>query len=143
MYEIGRVLFLDEDKILVSNLRKKLRKHGLRCCWVSTVASALRKMRHFRPDFVVMDVGLQGINGTAFLACAKKWFPSDYPPPQTIVFSHIMEPEIVEYVKALGAMEYLNKIYGIYPLITFLKRQLAITTNPPLSDLTVPELSLA
>lgn len=134
MYEVGRVLFIDEDRVLISSLKKKLRGHGLRCHWVSTVASALRKMRHFRPDFVVLDLGLKGVDGTAFLTCARKWFPNDYPPPHIVVFSHLMDADIVDYAKEHGVLAYLYKSYGTYPLITLLKQRMAMKRPPPIGD---------
>lgn len=59
----SRILIVEDEEILAENLRDFLLRRVADVCTASSAESALDVARDFRPDYVVLDYSLPGING--------------------------------------------------------------------------------
>lgn len=68
-------------------------------------------MRRFRPDVVLLDINMPGLNGDAAIRAATDLLDAT-PAPRLIVVSGIAENELSRRSQSLGACAYLVKPVG-------------------------------
>ncbi len=77
-------------------------------CEVSDGLEAVRKAEEFRPDLILLDVGLPTLNGIE----AARQIRTLSPKSKILFVSQESSPEIVEEAFRLGAMGYLAKTHA-------------------------------
>jgi CheY-like chemotaxis protein len=65
----GRILFVDDDATLRSFLQEYLEKNGFEVETAASGPEALRLFFHKRPDLVVLDIMMPGMDG--WEVCAR------------------------------------------------------------------------
>ncbi|HBF13134.1 MAG TPA: hypothetical protein DDW49_07080 [Deltaproteobacteria bacterium] len=114
------ILIVDDDPALQSMLTKRLHANGYSCRLASSVEEALETFKKNRPDLVILDLAFQKTDGTAFLKYARDLDTEPNTPP-VIVLSGVSNREVVDYVKYLGAKEFMTKPYESSELLSLVE----------------------
>lgn len=101
------VLIIEDDKFLRSLLVLKLKTEHFSVIEAVDGEEGLEKMKKEKPDIVVLDLILPGIDGFTFLEEVKKDTVIGSIP--VIVLSNLGQREDIERARALGARDYLIK----------------------------------
>jgi DNA-binding response OmpR family regulator len=67
-----RVLVVDDDADLVLGLRVRLEAMGYEMTGASDAEVAMAAVRSYRPDVIILDLGLPGEDGLAFLGRLRR-----------------------------------------------------------------------
>lgn len=113
------VLVVEDDENLQRVLRAGLRAHDYRVVSVKTAEDAIREAKTRNPDAIILDLGLPGISGLAFMTNVREW--SQAP---VIVISALGSEQ--DKVRALdhGADDYLTKPFGMQEFLARLRLSL-------------------
>ena len=105
--KLVRVLLADDHQLVRAGFRSLLQQHA----WIEVVAEAasgheaLRLIAEHRPDIVMMDVAMPGLNGLEATARVKK----DHPRTRVLIVSMTASEEHVLQALRAGAAGYLLK----------------------------------
>lgn len=113
-----KILVVDDDPDIQVLLKKRLESQGFVCECAPNIEVALQKLHDEEPNLVILDLGFQGTDGTAFLKSAKQWVPERSHVPSVIVLSGHHEQDIVDYVLDLGANAFIKKPFDPDSLIS-------------------------
>lgn len=106
MEEKKRILFVDDEPMILDGLRRMLRKQ--RTVWdmsfVTSGAKALEKMKAHPVDVVVTDMHMPGMDGAEFLAEVRR----RYPDVIRIMLSGYVKPEVTQRAMPV-AHQFLSK----------------------------------
>ena len=119
-YQAGRaaaVLVIDDDATARALLRRHLTRAGYRVDEAADGRTGLARARAFRPDAIILDVVMPGMDGWAVLAALKtERTLADIP----VVMVTILDEERMGF--ALGAADYLTKPIDRTRLVATLDR---------------------
>jgi twitching motility two-component system response regulator PilH len=104
---MARVLIVDDSPTDVQNLRSLLQKAGHTVSDVSSGEDAIATVRAEKPDVVIMDVVMPGVNGFQATRMLSK-DPATAHIPVVVVSSKNQETDRVWALRQ-GAKEYLTK----------------------------------
>jgi len=133
MSESARVLVVDDEVQIVKALTVNLQALGYQVDSAGTGEEALRKASDHRPDAVILDLGLPGIDGIDVIRGLRGW--TKVP----IIVLSVMEEER-EKITALdaGADDYVTKPFGMGELVArlraALRRSLHSDENAPVIE---------
>ena len=108
MSEAGpRVLVVDDEMAIRRFLRASLSAHGYSFGEAASGEEALQVVPAFRPDVIVLDLGLPGVDGAEVTRCLREWTETP------IIVLSVRDSEL-EKVAALdaGADDYITKPFG-------------------------------
>ncbi|MBI4411808.1 MAG: response regulator [Deltaproteobacteria bacterium] len=120
-----RILIIEDDTMAQYLLKKRLSHGGYRCIGVSSAEKALEILEKTDPDLVILDLGLQRADGTAFLSHAKDWLPPGRKVPPILVMSGHDHQDIVDYCFEHGAKAFIRKPLKPENLLSLVERSLA------------------
>jgi two-component system KDP operon response regulator KdpE len=126
----GRVLVVDDEVEMQRALRTGLRYHGFDVHAVGTGEEAIRENATWRPDVILLDLGLPGMDGFATLRALR-------PATRAGVIVVSVMPGEKDKVRALdaGADDYLVKPFGTEELVAriraVLRRQADVPAGEP------------
>ncbi|KKU51901.1 MAG: hypothetical protein A3H69_00280 [Candidatus Sungbacteria bacterium RIFCSPLOWO2_02_FULL_47_9] len=103
----ARLLIIEDDVFLRNLLVNKLAKDGYVISDAIDGPSALKLLETERPDLILMDLLLPGMDGFAVLREMKK--SPELAKIPVIVLSNLGSQEDIDRVMALGASDYLIK----------------------------------
>jgi DNA-binding response OmpR family regulator len=108
-----RILLADDDVAISALLRPILERSGYRVATVGDGESALRQVRELRPDLIVLDVLMPGLNGRE--VCRRLRASGDWTP--VIMLTQV--DSTLDRVQSLeeGADDYLAKPFDAHELI--------------------------
>lgn len=111
-----RVLIVDDEHAIRRFLRASLSAHGYAVFEAVTGEEALNAMFTTRPDIVILDLGLPGMDGVEVTTRLREW--SAIP----VVILSVRNDE-AEKIRALdaGADDYLTKPFGVGELLARLR----------------------
>jgi len=138
----GRILVVDDEVEMQRALRTGLAYRGFDVRAVASGEEALREAAAWRPDVVLLDLGLPGLDGFATLERLR-----DRSRAAVLVIS--VMPGESDKVRALqlGADDYLVKPFGMEELAArisaVLRRQADVTSGEPVLDLGALVVDLA
>lgn len=104
-----KVLIIEDDKFLRELLGKKLSSLGYNSILAVDGEEGLEKIKSEKPDVVLLDLILPGINGFEVLENSKK-DPTINEIP-IIILSNLGQKEDIEKGKGLGAKDFLVKAH--------------------------------
>jgi two-component system KDP operon response regulator KdpE len=121
-----RVLVVDDEPQIRRALATNLEIRGYEVDLAATGEDALRMAGERRPDVVVLDLGLPGIDGLQVITGLRGW--TDVP----IIVLSVRESEAAK-VAALdaGADDYVTKPFGIDELLARVRASVRRSTPPP------------
>ncbi len=126
----GRVLVVDDEVEMRRALRAGLGYHDFDVHVVGSGEEAIREAAAWRPDVILLDLGLPGMDGFATLKALR-------PAARAAVIVVSVMPGEKDKVRALdaGADDYLVKPFGIDELVAriraVLRRQADVTAGEP------------
>jgi two-component system, OmpR family, KDP operon response regulator KdpE len=135
-----RVLVVDDEPQLQRFLHATLEVHQYDVALAATGAAALEQVASWRPDLVLLDLGLPGISGLDVIRRVREW--SDVP---VIVLSVREREEDKVAALNLGADDYLTKPFGTNELLARIQvalRHAARVRLPQEPVITVGDLRL-
>jgi DNA-binding response OmpR family regulator len=113
-----KIFVLDDDKTLTKILQAFLQENGYEVTVSNDGEDALAKIEHNRPDLLVLDVVMPGMNGYAFLFEMRKFeFGVAIP---VIVLT--CKEEMADIFKVEGVKEYLIKPFPNKDLLDKIKK---------------------
>jgi DNA-binding response OmpR family regulator len=123
------VLIVEDDRNIGNLVRQYLERDGYRVAWVRSGEDGLAELARLRPDLVVLDVGLPGIDG--FEVCRRVRAAGETP-----VIMLTARDEEVDRVLGLelGADDYVPKPFSPRELVARVKAVLRRTQPKPPSD---------
>ena len=102
-----KVLIVEDDNFLRSLTAKRLEKEGYAVAVAVDGESALVTAQDAKPDLILLDLLLPGLDGFAVLGKLKAH--DDLKKVPVIVFSNLGQKEDIEKAKLLGAEQFLIK----------------------------------
>jgi DNA-binding NtrC family response regulator len=116
------VWIIEDDKSLGTLLLEEIRDAGLDGHWKASAEEAIQDMEQLRPDLIVCDLRLPGMNGLTFLKKILDDAPNS-PPGFLIITAFGTIPKAVEALKA-GADDFLTKPLDLEYFMLSVKRTL-------------------
>jgi two-component system, OmpR family, KDP operon response regulator KdpE len=138
----GRVLVVDDEVEMQRALKAGLRYHDFEVHAVGSGEEALREAASWRPDVILLDLGLPGMDGFATLAALR-------PSTRAGVIVVSVMPSEKDKVRALdaGADDYVVKPFGTEELVAriraVLRRQADVRSGEPIVRCGDLEIDLA
>jgi DNA-binding response OmpR family regulator len=106
---MAKVLIIEDDKFLRELIAQKLIKEGFEVLEAVDGEEGMRKVKEERPDLILLDLILPGIDGFEVLSRIKQ-DPALSPIP-VIILSNLGQKDDVEKGMKLGAIDYLIKAH--------------------------------
>lgn len=103
-----RVLVVDDELAIRRFLRTSLQAHGYTIYEANTGEDALVEVTDKRPDLVILDIGLPGIDGVEVTRRLREWSDLFI----LILSVHDQERDIIAALDA-GMDDYLTKPFGV------------------------------
>ena len=138
----GRVLVVDDEVEMQRALRAGLQYHDFDVHTVGSGEEAIRESAAWRPDVILLDLGLPGMDGFATLRALR-------PATRAAVIVVSVMPGEKDKVRALdaGADDYVVKPFGTEELVAriraVLRRQADVTAGEPVVRTGDLEIDLA
>ncbi len=121
----GRVLIVDDDPVILRLLQVNFRLEGYEVQTASRGHEVLQKAREWRPEIVILDVMMPGIDG--WEVCRRLKEDPDIGSVPVIFLSARAQDEDRERGYALGVVEYVTKPFDPAHLVGIVRRTLAET----------------
>lgn len=103
------ILIIEDDKFLRELIARKLKKEGFAISEAVDGEKGLKKTKTEKPDLVLLDLILPGIDGFEVLAEIKKdHIAAEIP---VIILSNLGQKDDIERGLKLGAVDYLIKAH--------------------------------
>ena len=115
-----RILIADDDIDLRATLVRLLGRFGYGCLTASSGAEAIQVMQAERPDLVVTDLHMPGIDGVAVARCAREHSP---PIPVVLMTAYPMRVTHRQ-VQEAGATTHVEKPFASLDLVNAVQRAL-------------------
>ncbi|MFZ3054964.1 MAG: response regulator [Minisyncoccales bacterium] len=106
---LKKILLIEDDKFLRELMNKKLLTMGYDVTCASDGETGLVAIKESKPDVVLLDLILPGINGFEVLEKAKK--DPDTASIPVIILSNLGQSEDIEKGLKLGAKDFLVKAH--------------------------------
>jgi two-component system KDP operon response regulator KdpE len=111
-----KVLIVDDEHAIRRFLRTSLNAHGYEVYEAATGEDAILKTVNIRPDLIIMDLGLPGINGIEVTKRIREWTQT----PIVILSVQNQDTDKIEALDA-GADDYLTKPFSVGELTARLR----------------------
>ena len=140
---VFHILVVDDDTLLRRSLAFSLEQAGYRASTAANAEDALALARRDRPDLVILDIGLPGMDGLG----ALRYFSTQIGVP--VIFLTARRRELDEILGLeLGADDYVTKPFDVDVLLAriklVLRRSIPAATHPAgPSPLTVGDMTIA
>jgi two-component system KDP operon response regulator KdpE len=113
---VTRVLVVDDEPQILRGLRTNLRARGYEVDSAENGEAALDVAARSRPDVVILDLGLPGIDGIDVIRGLRAWSSM----PIIVLSAREQEPEKIAALDA-GADDYVTKPFGMGELLARLR----------------------
>ena len=118
----ARILVIDDDPAVVDILVTYLREEGYGVLGALTSDEGLRLFISSRPDLVLLDITLPGMNGIEVLERIRSINPTS----RVIMVTGNTDPRLAREAFELGAFAYIDKPFDF----AYLKRVVAMALPP-------------
>ncbi len=102
-----KVLIVEDEETLSQMYSMKFEKEGFDVKASLDGADALEQAKSFKPDFILLDIILPGLDGFSVLGSLKE--DKDLKKVPVIMLTNLGQSEDIEKGKKLGAIDYLVK----------------------------------
>ncbi len=117
----ARILIVDDEPDMVENLSRILTRAGHHCLSTTEPRRALELLESDRPDLLITDLKMPGMDGMELLRHARSLDPAT---PVIVITAFASIESAVEAMKE-GAFDYLPKTFSIDQLTVVVNRALA------------------
>jgi DNA-binding response OmpR family regulator len=115
---MAKILVIDDEPGIRDLLDTLLSEKGHDVILADTGEKGLEVFRRARPDVVVLDLKMPGMDGLTVLQQVRR----DNPKQPVIILTGAGTPESEEQVRKLGVTEYVEKQFSLHLLGEALKR---------------------
>ncbi len=129
----GRVLVVDDDRDMVTTLCDILSLKGWTAEGAHSGEEALVRARERKPNLVLMDIRMQGMNGVDALRALRR----EHPSLRVVLMTAYSAATLVDEAREAGALDVLRKPIDPSALLTFLapmadtsRRVVVLEDNP-------------
>ncbi len=122
----ARVLVVDDEPAILRTLERTLSRHGLDVDTAVTGEDALERYERARPDLVVLDLGLPGIDGLEVIRRIR----ASAATPIVVLSARDTEREKIAALD-MGADDYVTKPFGADELLARIRVALRHLARPP------------
>jgi len=128
-----KVMIIEDEKILVDILQKKLEKEGYDIYTAMDGKSGLEKIKEVKPDIILLDIIMPRLNGYEVLEVLKKEYGDKC--PAVIIISNSGQPVEIDKAMRLGAKDYIVKAqFTPEEVVVKVKNLLGGTSVKPVVD---------
>ena len=120
---MAKILVIDDEEGIRNLLDTLLRRKGYDVVLAASGPTGLELFRRERPDVVVLDLKMPGMDGLTVLQQVHSLNPKQ----PVIVLTGAGTPEREQQVRALGVTEFVEKEFSLHRLGDALKRLLQCT----------------
>ncbi len=121
----ARILVVDDEIEILRALQRSLTAHGYEVFTASTGEEALEAIIHYRPDLMLLDLGLPGISGLE--VCKRVRTQSNLP----IIVLSVKDTERDKVLALdLGADDYVSKPFGMNEVLARIRVALRHAAQP-------------
>ena len=117
---MAKILVIDDEVGIRDLLDTILRRKGYDVVLAESGAKGLELFRRERPDVIVLDLIMPGMDGLTVLQQVRSLNPKQ----PVIILTGAGTPETVRQVRALGVTEFVQKEFSLHLLGDALKRLL-------------------
>ena len=117
------VLVVDDDESTGDAIRRLLGRMGYTAQWASGGAEALATLQSEKPDLVVLDWMMPGMNGLEVLRVLRS-DPATRQLP-VIIYTAASSPAVAQLAADHGAQDCVLKTGGFFPLYDSIQRHVA------------------
>lgn len=129
MKKKSRVLVVDDEPGIRKFLRVSLTAHEYEVREAATGAEALAQAPEYRPDLVVLDMGLPDLTGLEVIGFLREWSAAP-----VLVLSVMGDEKLKVAALDAGADDYLTKPFGLPELLARVRAALRRAQNLPAED---------
>lgn len=120
-YPSKTVLVVEDSPTEAENVRAALTDKGLIVVWANDGPSGLQKTKEIRPDLIVMDINMPGMNGFEVVQAIKQ--DPEYAAIPVIMLTSSETPESVLKGFGLGAVDFIPKdVFAMAVLVETIKQ---------------------
>ncbi len=112
----ARILIIEDEAQIRKLLRVSLSAHGYHVEEVATGKEGMTRAASFKPDLIILDLGLPDIDGKTVVQRIREWSVT----PILILSARDQEQEKVDSLDA-GADDYITKPFGVSELMVRLR----------------------
>ncbi|MBA3913738.1 MAG: sigma-54-dependent Fis family transcriptional regulator [Acidobacteriales bacterium] len=112
------ILIIDDEELTLRTISRGLRQEGYEVCTAGTGEEGLALFEREKPDVILLDIVLPGIDGVEVLRRVKQASPATL---VVMMSAYHLVDRAVEAMK-LGAYDYLIKPFHLADLVTTLQR---------------------
>jgi DNA-binding response OmpR family regulator len=106
---MAKILIIEDDRFLRELIARKLKNEGYEVLEAVDGEEGLKRIKEEKPDLILLDLILPGIDGFEVLAKAKE--DPDTAQIPVIILSNLGQREEIERGLKLGAIDYLIKAH--------------------------------
>lgn len=115
----ARILVIDDEPQILKLLKVSLVAHGYNIESASTGREGIEKAAAFKPDVLIVDLGLPDIDGKEVIANIREWNMT----PIIVLTVREQESEKIEALDC-GADDYITKPFGVGELLARIRASL-------------------
>ncbi|MBC7344160.1 MAG: response regulator [Clostridia bacterium] len=119
---IGKVMLVDDDRVLASFLTDQLAKDGFEVRYFTSGEDALEEVFSVRPDIIILDFVLPGINGLELCRVLRNDTRTSHLPIIMLTSRDNIEDKVAGL--EAGADDYITKPFDYVELLARVKSQL-------------------
>jgi DNA-binding response OmpR family regulator len=124
-----KILFIDDDKLLLTLFSNVLRDHDLRPITATDGASGIAIAKKEKPDLILLDIMMPDMDG--FEVCRRIRAEPDLQGVPLIILTATADPKLNIKAFKAGADLAVSKSSDIKKLIDTIRTALALKTKPP------------
>lgn len=114
------VLVVDDEPDMLDNVARILRRGPYVCCTVGSACEALALVERHRPDLILTDLRMPGMDGLALLRAVKQLSP----PIPVVIFTAYTSEATAQEARAAGAAAFLAKPFSGAQLLQMVRQTL-------------------
>lgn len=129
---MSEILVVDDDRDVAQSIELSLRRRGFRVTLAHSGVEALKTLRRYRPDIVILDILMPGMSGLDVCRHLRT-DPNTLDLPIIFLTARGQEQDRIEGLRA-GADDYLSKPFNLEELILRVKAVLRRAKDTPVQE---------
>ncbi len=104
---VKKILIVDDEPVVVTLLKKRVESRGFKVEIATEGVSALEKASTWRPDLVLLDIVMPGMDG--FEICRRLKATKETEPIPVVLFTASQETQLEAFARKAGAVKVIRK----------------------------------
>lgn len=128
-----KVLVIDDDWAIREAIKDTLRHEGYELLFAEDGGEAMALVEAHRPNAIILDLRMPGIDGLEFLAKVSHLLPNRC---SVVVLTAYGDPEILEACRRAGVSSFLEKPFHLHELREVMRSAVTAKLAPHSNDRT-------